>query len=212
MDQVSRIGTMLVVDAETSSVEALRAHAKELGARTFHSVAGVRRARAFIKSSPDIVLLETTHARAQSLELLRMIRVVGRPRAVFVMGQRENARTASDFIDEGADAFLEKPVTADCLRRALKSLEEADERFEQMARWSVGRLGLRDALEIFRVAMQKEAMRRTKGSARGTASLLDVDRHYIQRAFRKLGVGPAGNDLPPNERRAGSWPPSSREA
>lgn len=212
MDHPCRLGTVLVVDAESSSVESLRAHAKELGARHFHSVAGARRARALVKSSPDLVLLEAEHACSQSLEVLRMIRVVGRPRAVFVMGKHEAAASASDFILEGADAFLEKPVTAECLRRALKAVEEDDQRFEQMARWSVGRLGLRDALEIFRVAMQKEAMRRTNGSARGTASLLDVDRHYIQRAFRKLGVAPAGNDLPPNERRAGSWPPPQDEA
>lgn len=207
MDQLCAVGTVLVVDAECSSVEGLRAHAKELGAKSFHSVEGARRARALLKNSPDLVLIDTTDARARSLELLRMIRVVGRPRAVFVMGPRDDEASACDFVSEGADAFLEKPVTADCLRRALRSLEEADQRFEQMARWSVGRLGLRDALESLRVAMQKEAMRRTNGSARGTASLLDVDRHYIQRAFRKLGVGPAGNTLHPNERRAGSWPP-----
>lgn len=212
MDQLCVIGTVLVVDVERSNVEVLRAHARELGAQEFQSVEGTRRARSLLKTSPDLVLIDATDAQARCLEVLRMIRVVARPRAVFVMGQRGCEASASDFINEGADAFLEKPVTADCLRSALRALGETEHRFEQMARWSVGRLGLRDALEIFRVAMQKEAMRRTNGSARGTASLLDVDRHYIQRAFRKLGVGPAGNDLHPNERRAGSWPPPSEQA
>jgi DNA-binding response OmpR family regulator len=205
--QQSFIRSVLVIDAAGPSTDALRTQMKELGVRHFNAVDCPRKARALVKDSPDLVLLETERERGKSLELLRMMRVVGRPRVVFAMGRRGAGDVAAELIESGADGYLEQPITADCVRRALQGFAEAEDRVEEMARWTVGRLGLRDALETFRTAMQKEAMLRTKGSARGTAALLDVDRHYIQRTFRRFGVPPAGNDLPPAERRQGSWPP-----
>jgi hypothetical protein len=65
----------------------------------------------------------------------------------------------------------------------------------------VGRLGLKEVLHAVRLAVHKEALRRTEGSARGTATLLNVNRAYIQRVFRRLGVPKASNSEAPRERR-----------
>lgn len=53
-----------------------------------------------------------------------------------------------------------------------------------LARELVGRVSLKQATRILRIAMGSEALTRTRGSRRAAAFLLGVDRRYVQRIAR----------------------------
>jgi len=57
--------------------------------------------------------------------------------------------------------------------------------FERFAREVVGRIGLKQAQAMLRIAMHGEALRQCEGSRRAAARVLAVDRRYVQRLAKE---------------------------
>lgn len=60
-----------------------------------------------------------------------------------------------------------------------------EEVFERFAKEVVGRIGLKQAQSMLRIAMHGEALRRCDGSRRAAARVLAVDRRYVQRLAKE---------------------------
>lgn len=81
------------------------------------------------------------------------------------------------------------------LRLPVQPVAEASEDGEalckRVARQLVGALGLKEAIYHLRGAMNEEALDRSRGSRRAAASLLGVDRRYVQRLAEEYSQGSA---------------------
>jgi hypothetical protein len=75
-----------------------------------------------------------------------------------------------------------------------------EDAFERFAREVVGRIGLKEAQALLRVAMHGEALRQVAGSRRAAARVLGVDRRYVQRLAKERDEAEARLHLAPTPR------------
>jgi two-component system repressor protein LuxO len=92
--------------------------------QTVHAATGLQARSAFEKRSPELVLLDLKLPDDDGLSILKWIRLNQFPCAVVVVTGHSSVDVAVEVIKEGADDFLEKPVTADRLRTTVKNLLE----------------------------------------------------------------------------------------
>jgi hypothetical protein len=72
--------------------------------------------------------------------------------------------------------------------------EDGEALCKRFARELVGRLGMKEAIYHLRGSMNFEALERSRGSRRAAASLLGVDRRYVQRLADEYAEGCTGLD------------------
>lgn len=130
-----------------------------------------------LASTHDLAIIEAGLARSPAW--VACVRNSRRAPFVLVTSRRAARARVAELLLTGADGYLEKPFTASDLAYALGRVDgRAD--CGRTACKLVGRLGLKEAQEHLRHAMNREALRRTGGSKRAAARLLGITRRYVQ--------------------------------
>lgn len=118
---------------------------------------------------------------APTSELVSAARMSCEPPIVIVISDRASRAQVAQLMWEGSDAYLDKPLTAPDVMAVLSAMGDGVAQCRRLARNLVGRIGLKQAQAALRGMMNVEALARTGGSRRAAASLLGVDRRYVQR-------------------------------
>lgn len=120
-------------------------------------------------------------------ELVAAARTQLKPPVVIAVSDRASRAQVAELMWEGADAYLDKPLQVANVMQVLDGIGDGVEQCQRLARKLVGRIGLKQAQVALRGMMNAEALARTGGSRRAAASLLGVDRRYVQRMIDELG-------------------------
>lgn len=178
--------SIAVVDDDVEAVAALVSGLRNRGNAVTHHVRIADAVRA-LSAPPDVLITEACLVEASALELVRCARGLARPPIVVAMSARADRACVARLVQEGADAYVEKPVDAAGIERILADSIDSELLCRRMARLLVGRLGLKAAISTLRGTMNTEALRRTGSSRRAAARVLEVDRRYVQRMVEEYG-------------------------
>jgi DNA-binding NtrC family response regulator len=193
---------VLIVEPDLAYARALAValHASGLsGVRHTSSVQGGLRELAH---APELIVTELCFPKGDCVELLQAARKLTRAPLIVAMSAHAGRELVARSMLEGADVYIEKPADPIALQERLAELRvDAGAVYRRLARLLVGRVGLKEAQELLRGSMNTEALERTRGSRRAAATLLGVDRRYVQRLARKLAeegepvAGTSGSEL-----------------
>jgi DNA-binding response OmpR family regulator len=179
--------SVLVVDDDVRTAGELQRALAAPSLGGVHCVASVRAGMEGLAIRPTLIVTEARLPDGDSVELVRSARKLVVPPIVIVVSESAEGRLVALLLQQGADAFLDKPLCVDDLRSMYESLNDPEEQCRRMARLLVGRIGLKEAQLCLRGAMHGEALARTGGSRRAAANVLRVDRRYVQRMAAEQG-------------------------
>jgi len=138
---------LLIVDDEEMVREVLRRRFEEEGCRIF-ACAGAREALGLLETEPiDAILSDIRMPDMSGIEFLRVVRERSPDLPFILMTGYGDAKTASEAVNLGADAYLLKPLDMDyaahCVERAIERYallaekkEEERKRFEKLGELS----------------------------------------------------------------------------
>jgi DNA-binding response OmpR family regulator len=183
----SRFDSIVCVDDDPCCVATLVAWSVRLGVRTVRHASSLQAGLLLLGEAPALLVVEACLPDGDCSQLVRAARAQSTPTVVVVTSSRAGRRLIANLLSEGADAYIEKPVTEEELSSTLMSLTDGEALCRRVARQLVGRIGLKEAQECLRGTMHLEALTRTGGSRRAAAHLLRVHRRYVQRLVDEHG-------------------------
>jgi DNA-binding NtrC family response regulator len=173
--------SVLVVDGDLQFADELGRSVASVNACALRCVPSVDAGIQCLSSKPALVITEARLPDGDALRLVHAARKMTSPPIVIVVSHGAGGRLVALLLQEGADAYFDKPVCSVELSRTYEALSDPEEQCRRMARLLVGRIGLKEAQLCLRGTMHVEALVRTGGSRRAAANLLQVDRRYVQR-------------------------------
>jgi DNA-binding NtrC family response regulator len=179
--------SIVCVDDDPCCAATLDAWAVRFGVRSVRHAASVRAGLPLLAEAPTLLVVEACLPDGDCSPLVRAVRARTVPSIVVVTSGRAGRRLIASLLGDGADAYIEKPVTEEELCSTLASLTNGEELCRRVARRLVGRIGLKEAQECLRGTMHLEALTRTGGSRRAAAHVLRVHRRYVQRMVDEHG-------------------------
>jgi DNA-binding response OmpR family regulator len=173
---------VLVVEPDLEYGRALAVALHAGGLVGVRHACSVRAALMQLAQEPELIVTELSFPKGDCLPILQAARKLKHPPVVVAMSSRAERELVARAMLEGADVYFEKPACPIALQERLSAVRvDAGAVYQRLARLLVGRVGMKEAQEALRGSMSSEALERTGGSRRAAASLLRVDRRYVQR-------------------------------
>lgn len=193
---------VLIVEPDIAYARALAVALQTDGLTGVRQASSVQAAQRELVHAPELIVTELCFPQGDCVALLQAARKLTPAPLIVAMSARAPRELVAQAMLEGAELYIEKPADPIALQERLRELRvDANAVYRRLARLLVGRVGLKEAQEMLRGCMNSEALERTRGSRRAAATLLGVDRRYVQRLARKLAeesetfTPPGGSEL-----------------
>jgi DNA-binding NtrC family response regulator len=176
---------VLIVDPDTAHAQGLSRALRSLGAGRVHVTSRIASAQC-LPVGARLLIVDAELLSATNPCLVAQLRQLPQPFTLLAMSDHAERCQIADLILRGTDGYLEKPV-ADCeLALVLNQVLDLRAKCARFATTLVGHIGLKEAQDELRDAMNTEALMRTAGNRRAAARLLGVDRAYVRRLARAV--------------------------
>jgi two-component system, response regulator RegA len=160
-------------------------------AKRIERAASVADARCWLPAlRPDLLLVDIALPDGTAADVLNAAQALDRiPAAIVISGSATPVDTFA-LAQQGARAFLPKPITLAALEAAIATALAGAPDLAPHLRVTVGRRPVREVEDEVRRVMVKEALGQAAGSRRGAARLLAVSRQLLQHMVRALDEAP----------------------
>jgi len=154
-------------------------------------------ARRSLRARFDLILCDVRLPDGSGLVVVRQAGELRPAPVVIAMSGAASAAEGWDLARAGAIAFLEKPVSADALERAVNAAFASPPQLEPLVAACVGLRPLRDLQAEVRTVMIDQALALAAGNQSEAARLLRITRQAIQQAVAGRRREPADDEPPP---------------
>lgn len=176
---------LLLCSHETEECEAVSAGARLSG---FESLI-VQRPRDALRAMalrPTVAMFPLNAERVDGVRFERALHAANPAVPIVGVGPTVRASIVCRLLSVGVASYLDRPVTAEEVAAELKTLSAGTDILAEAVRATVGVRDLKDMQRWVRFTMCAEALQRVRGSRRGAARLLGVDRRAVQKLVEQM--------------------------
>jgi two-component system response regulator RegA len=196
-DQSDSFRTVLVVDDDQLFLRSLTKLLARLGVEEIVTAPTVEEAIAKLDAAAfELLMCDLCLDLADGIAVIEHARTLDARPTVIAMSGAASREQVFDLMTRGVSAFLEKPFGAPQLASCLQRAADASRVLTDIVRAEVGRVGAKEAQQLVRETMYREALALTGGNRHAAARLLRVDRRLVQLMAQELTGDLSGSEPP----------------